>query len=173
MKIFPIPGVLFLVLCLVVFNRKASAADTGKPQNIDRKTFSMLLPDGWSEDTKDDMYEPDSFVMFENQDSCLFTVFIGKKSAGMSVDLLFKKQTDGFLKKMTEWQTSSFDKWTKYTGKGITIVGKIGGAIQYSSSVFVFENGDNVCAIVEAATPSDLKKYAVDYDTIRKSFVLK
>jgi hypothetical protein len=173
MKRFPIFSALFLTLCLVGFNPKAFGADTDKPQNINRKTFSMLLPKGWTEDTKDDMYQPDSFVMFENEDSCLFVVFIGKKSAGMSADVLFKTETETYLKKMTDSQTTTFDKWTKYTGKGMTITGKIGGAVQFHTSVFVFENGDNVCAAIEAATPSDLKKYADDYDTIRKSFVLK
>src|SRR5262249_19844944 len=123
--------ILFLVLNLMLCASKASAADTGESKKIDRKTFSMLLPSKWTEDTKDDMYDANSFVMFENEDSCLFIVFIGKKSAGMSIDLLFEKQTEAYSKKMTESQTTSFDKWENYKGKGATITGKIGGAIKY------------------------------------------
>lgn len=39
---------------------------------IDRKTFSLSLPGRWTEKTKDDMYEPDSFVFFDGPESCFF-----------------------------------------------------------------------------------------------------
>ena len=111
--------------------------------------------------------------MFENEDSCLFVVFIGKKSAGMTTKLIFEKETQAYLKKMTDLQTVSIDTWAKHQGKGMTITGKIGGAIRAQATIFVYENGDNVCAVIESATLGDLKKYSTDFDTIRGAFVLK
>ena len=167
--------ILFLLsaLCFTGCERHSTVSIAKSSTAIDRQTFSMSLPDGWTEDKKDDMYDPDSFIMFENSDSCLFIVFIGKKSAGMSVDLILEKDKESYLKKYTDAKTSTFSQWSKYQGKGVEIDGKIGGAIKYYSRIFGFENGDNVCAIIEAATPGDLDKYADDYETIRQTFKLK
>jgi hypothetical protein len=167
--------ILFLLsaLCFTGCRRHPTVSTANSSTEIDRKTFSMSLPEGWTEDTKDDMYDPDSFVFFENPECCLFCVFIGKKSAGMTVDLILKSEETSYRKKYTDLTTSTLDSWSKHPGKGIEMVGKIGGAIKYRSVLFGFENGDNVCVVIEAATPADLEKYADDYETIRKSFHLK
>ena len=133
----------------------------------------MSLPVGWTELTKDDMYDPDSFVMFENSESCLFIVFIGKKSAGMTVDMILEKEKQSYEKKFTDLTTSKFSSWSKYQGQGVEMAGKIDGGIKYRSRMFGFENGDNVCAVIEAATPGDCETYAGDYETIHQSFNLK
>ncbi|MGO9478529.1 MAG: hypothetical protein ACLQAH_07970 [Limisphaerales bacterium] len=164
---------LLSALCFTGCGCHPTASTTKSPTEIDRKTFSMSLPDGWTEDTKDDMYEPDSFVFFENPESCLLTVIIGKKSAGMSIDLILEKEKEAYLKKCTDAKTSTFGQWSKYQGNGVEIDGKMGGTIKYRTRIFGFENGDNVCVIIEAATPGDLDKYADDFETIRQTFKLK
>jgi hypothetical protein len=166
-------GLLSLIYFTGCGRHSAATTPAKSLAQIDRKTFSMSLPDGWTEDTKDDMYEPDSFVFFENPESCLFCVFIGKKSAGMTVDLILKKEEESYQKKLTDLTSSTFDSWSKYKGEGIEMVGKMGGAIKYRSRLFGFENGDNVCCVIEAATPGDWETYAGDYETIRQSFNLK
>jgi hypothetical protein len=87
--------------------------------------------------------------------------------------LILESEERSYRKKYTDLTTSALDSWSKHPGKGIEMVGKIGGAIKYRSVLFGFENGDNVCVVIEAATPADLEKYADDYETIRKSFHLK
>lgn len=140
---------------------------------IDRKTFSMSLPSGWVEDTKDDMYDPDNFVMFENEESCVFVVFIGKQSAGMTVEMVMERQKEAYAKKITDLTTSTFNSWANYRGEGVELTGKIGGALKYQTRIFGFTNSDNVCAIIEAAIPADWKTYGGDYEAIRQSFKLK
>jgi hypothetical protein len=140
---------------------------------IDRKTFSLSLPAGWTEDTKDDMHDPDSFVFFENPESCLFTVIIGKKSAGASVDELLEGQKEAFEKKLTGATTTEVDTWANYKVKGFRIEGKAQGISQTRALIYGFENGDNVCIITESATPGDFDTYAAEFETIRQSFKLK
>jgi len=140
---------------------------------IDRKTFSLSLPSGWTEDIKDDMYDPDSVVFFENSESCLCTVIIGKKSAGATVEKLFKAQKEAWLKKFTDSRTIDFSRWSGYDGKGVEIEGKIQGITRSRARVFGFEKNDNVCIISEFGTIDDLKTFASDFEQIQKTFKLK
>src|SRR5581483_4818874 len=133
---------------------------------IERATFAMTLPAGWVEDRNDGLYDPNGFVMFENKDSCLFIVVVAKKSKTMSVDLLVEKQRQAYLKKMTNVKAGAFIQWSRYQGKGLRLVGNVGGKVLYDNRIFGFEHGDRVCAIVEAATPGDFTRYAADYDLI-------
>lgn len=140
---------------------------------IDRKTFSMSLPAGWTEDTKDDMHDADSFVFFENAESCLFAVMIGKKSAGASLDNQLVNQKDALLKKMTDAKVIEIQRWATYDGEGFEIEGKVAGIALTRQRIFGFENGDNICVITESATPGDFETYAADFETIRQTFKLK
>lgn len=175
---------IFTVILLLAFFvtgcEHKSSSDSGKGPapvkgsvKIDRKTFSMLLPDSWSEDTKDDMYDPDSFIFFENPESCLVCLIIGKKSAGFSVDKMLEKQKECYLKKITEAKISSFDEWSTYKGKGINISGKIQGAFRFNCHIFGFESDDTGCVVVECGMPVDLEKFSGDFETIRQNFKLK
>src|SRR5260370_565814 len=94
---------------------------------IDRRTFSLSLPEKWTENTKDDMYSPDSFIFFEGPESTIFAVIIGKKSAGASVDILVNNQRDALGKKFTDATTTKISKWSSSDGKGFRIEGKILG----------------------------------------------
>ena len=87
----------------------------------------MTLPKGWTEDTKDDMYDPDSFVMFENPKTCLFTLFIGKKSAGATVEGLLEPQRAAWGKRITESKFTDIKVWANYEGNGFELEGKIQG----------------------------------------------
>jgi hypothetical protein len=140
---------------------------------IDRKTFSISLPAGWTEDTKDDMHDPDSFVFFENPESCLFAVVIGKKSAGATVDEQLMNQKEAWLKNITEAKITDFRKWANYEGQGFEIEGKVHGTSLTRQRIFGFEKSDNVCVITESATPGDFKTFASDFETLRQSFKLK
>jgi len=153
---------LLFIPCLLVFSAE-----------IDRKTFSISLPDKWAEDTKDDMYSPDSFIFFDGPESCLFTVMVGKKSAGASVDDLLKNQIDSIKKKFTDEKIAKITKWSRFDGKGFKIEGKIQGIFITRFTVFGFEKGDYVCLVEESATLGDYKTYANDFEKIRQSFKLK
>ena len=140
---------------------------------IDRKTFSVQLPAGWTEDTKDDKYEPDSVVFFENPESCLFTVIVGKKSEGASLDGLLKDQKEGFQSALTEMKSTDFNQWGNYEGKGIEMEGKMQGQFLTRVRTFGFESTDHACVISESAFPDDFEKFATDFQRIRQSFRLK
>lgn len=145
----------------------------GREGEIDRKTFSMTLPAGWTEDTKDDMHDPDSFVFFENPESCLFTVIIGKKSAGASVDQQLTIQKKAWLKRVTEAKITGLQTWANYEGQGFEIEGKVNGIVLIRKRIFGFENADSVCVISESATFGDFTTFAGDFETIRQTFKLK
>jgi hypothetical protein len=166
---------LALLTCLFLAGcgRQPAVTPAKSTVAIDRKTFAMSLPAGWVEDSKDDMYDPDHFVMFENEESCIFVVFIGKQSAGMTVETVLEKQKEAYTQKITDLTTGTFNSWAKYQGEGVELNGKIGGALKYQTRIFGFTNSDNVCAVIEAATPADWKTYGGDYDAIRQSFNLK
>jgi len=161
-------GFLFLLLLMVLPGCKPAGA-----RHIDRRTFAMTVPEGWTEDKNDSMYDANGFVMFENKDSCLFIVFVTRKTKAVTVDTIVEKQRQAYLKKMTDTKAGAFVQWSRYKGKGLRLVGKVNGAVPFDNRIFAFENGTNVCSIVEAATPDDFNKYGRDYDQIRQSFVLK
>ena len=140
---------------------------------IDRKTFSMSLPIGWKEDKKDDMYNPDSTVFFENPEPCLFLVIIRKKSAGASVDSLLTAQKSSWQSKFTDTKIMDISKWANYEGKGFEIEGKFQGIRLSRSRIFGFENADKVSIIIEFAALNDFKTCASDYEEIRQTFKLK
>ena len=156
-----------ILLLLALFSILSRASET------DRATFSMSLPKGWTEDTKDDMYDPDSFVFFENSESCLFAVIIGKKSAGASVDFLLKHQKEAWQKKIADSILTEIKKWSKYEGKGFELEGKILGIFRARARIFGFENDRHVCIITEYGTTGDLKTFADDFEKIRQTFKLK
>ena len=146
---------------------------TGSAAVIDRKTYSLSLPAGWTEDTKDDMYDPESLVFFENAESCLFAVVMAQKSTGASVDEQLANQKETWLQKTTEAKTSDFQKWGNYEGKGFEIEGKVQGTFLTRQRFFGFEDADSVCIIMESATPEDFQTCASDFETIRQTFKLK
>lgn len=151
----------------------ALSCTLGYAAEIDRKTFSMSLPKGWTEDKKDDMYDPDSFVFFENSESCLFAVIVGKKSAGASVDNLLNHQKQAWQKKVTDAKSTELKRWSKYEGKGYEIEGKAQGIFRSRARIFGFENDHHVCIIMELATPGDFRTFADDFEKIRQTFKLK
>jgi hypothetical protein len=140
---------------------------------IERETFSMTLPEGWTEDTKDDLYDANSFVMFENAESCLFTVIVGKNSAGATVEDLVKNQREEWQKRVTEAKSADITVWSKYEGKGFELEGKVQGVFRSRARIFGFQNGDNVCVVIEFGALADLKKFASDFEKIRQTFKLK
>jgi hypothetical protein len=140
---------------------------------IDRKTYSLSLPKGWTEDTKDDMYEPDSFVFFENAESCLFTVIIGTKSAGATAATMLNGQKESWKKRVTDAKWTDITEWSHYKGNGAEVEGKIQGIIRVRARLFAFETERYVCVITEYATVGDWKKFESDFNHIRQSFKLK
>jgi len=140
---------------------------------INRKTFSLSLPDNWIENTNDDMYSPDSFIFFEGPESTLFTVVIGQKSAGASVEDFVNNQKTIQSKRFKDLTITNITKWSNYEGKGFQIVGKVMGIANARLTVLGFEKGDNVCLIEEYATLNDFKTYASDFEKIRQTFRLK
>jgi hypothetical protein len=150
-----------------------SSSFQNEGREIDRKNFSISLPDGWAENTKDDMYDPDFFVFFEGPESTFFLVIVDQKSAGTSVDTLVTKQKDSFIKKVTDATVVEKAGWSSYDGKGFDIEGQVQGIVKAHITVFGFESGDNVCAITEYATLGDYQKYASDFDKLRQTFKLK
>lgn len=157
----------FTLLVLVLTCVFGNAAD------IERKTFSMTLPNGWTEKTKDDMYDPNSFVMFENPESCLFIVMIANKSAAATVEELLKHQKEEWQKRITESKSTDIKIWSKYEGSGFELEGKTQGMIRSRVRIFGFQKGDNVCVVIEFGVLADLKTFAADFETIRQSFKLK
>jgi hypothetical protein len=141
--------------------------------DIDRNTFFVSLPDKWTENTKDDMYSPDSFVFFEGPESTWFLVMVGKKSAGASVDALVGAQRDAWSKKLTNSTITEITKWSSVDGKGYKIEGKMQGIVKSRVTMFGFEKGDNVCLVEEYATLGDYTTYARDFEKLRQTFRLK
>lgn len=141
---------------------------------IDRKTFSMSLPAHWMENTKDDLYDPNSCVFFEGPESCFFNVTIGKKATGVSIDAFVENQNKMMRQKFTDITTSTkISRWSNFSGDGIEIVGKPAGLIRSRVRFFAFENDESVCLVVEFGTLADLQKYSSDFELIRQTFNLK
>ena len=140
---------------------------------IDRTTLSVSLPDKWVEDTNDDTYNPNSFIFFDGPQSTLFTVIIGKKSAGASVDEFVSNQKKAQAKRFQNPTITEITKWSSYEGKGFKMTGNAMGIFNAELTVLAFEKGDSVCIIEEYATRSDYKKFANDFEKIRQTFRLK
>ena len=157
-------SIVWLLLCVCIIARAA---------DVDRKTFFVSLPDKWTENTKDDMYSPDSFIFFEGPESTFLLVMIGQKSAGASVDALVNQYRDGMVKKFSDAAVSGIAKWSSFDGKGFKIDGRIQGILKASVTIFGFEKGDNVCLVEEYATLGDYVTYASDFQKLRQSFRLK
>ena len=147
---------------------------------IDRKTFSLSLPDNWMENKSTATYNSNSFVFFVGPEACIFNVFIASKSKGASVESLVNRQKDVQQKKFTDATFTSTNKWSNFEGNGFEIEGMyhgttpaFQGTVPYRIMVFGFEKGDKVCVIIENATLDGSKKYANDFETIRQTFKLK
>lgn len=141
--------------------------------DLERKSFSVSLPKDWTEDTKQDMYDPESFLFFENSESCLVVIIIGAKSAGSKPGPMLTAQKEAWLKRLTDLETVKIAKWGKYEGEGFELTGKLNGTMRYKVRLFGFENADRTCVVVESADASDAKKYAADFEEIRETFRLK
>jgi hypothetical protein len=130
----------------------------------------VSLPGNWTENTKDDTYDPDSFVFFDGPKSTLFTVIIRQKA---SLDALLDNQRDVFKKKFADATITVITKWSNVDGKGFQMEGKVQGTTESGRiTVFGFEKDDNVCIVEEYATPGDYKTYAKDFEKIRQTFRL-
>ena len=167
-----------LVNLLIVFQmlqmlpQKPREAGRRPAIEINRKTFSVSLPGNWAEDTKRDTYNPDSFVFFDGPESALFSVLIGQKSAGFSVDTMLDNQRDYYKARIVNATITPITKWSNFDGKGFQMEGKVQGIANGRITVFGFEKGDNVCIVEEYATPGDYKTYARDFEKIRQTFRL-
>lgn len=166
-------NLLILFQTLQMLPQIPSEADRRPAIEINRKTFSVSLPGNWIEDMKRDTYNPDSLVFFDGPESALFTVIVGQKSAGSSVDAKLDNQREVFKKKFANATITVITKWSNVDGKGFQMEGKVQGTTENGRiTVFGFEKGDNVCIVEEYATPGDYKTYARDFEKIRQTFRL-
>jgi len=166
---------LQLLVCLLIMLQMLPRAlsETDRPATeINRKTFSMTLPGNWIEDSKRDTYDPDSLVFFDGPESALFSVIVGQKSAGSSVDTMLDNQRDYYKARIVNATITPITKWSNFDGKGFQMEGKVQGIANGRITVFGFEKGDNVCIVEEYATPGDYKTYARDFEKIRQTFRL-
>jgi len=166
---------LQLLVCLLIMLQMLPRAlsETDRPATeINRKTFSMTLPGNWIEDTKRDTYDPDSLVFFDGPESALFSVIVGQKSAGSSVDTMLDNQRDYYKARIVNATITPITKWSNFDGKGFQMEGKVQGIANGRITVFGFEKGDNVCIVEEYATPGDYKICAKGFEKIRQTFRL-
>jgi hypothetical protein len=140
---------------------------------IDRKAFSVSLPNRWKERTTDKLYNPDSFVFFIGPRSCFFKLEIGKNSPGISIDRLLEYEGKALQKDFTDATTSTIAKWVNFNGKGLEIEGTTREMTRGRVRLFAFKNADNVCLITEYGSLADLSEYAGDFEEIRQTFRLK
>jgi hypothetical protein len=163
-----------LVYLLIAFRMLPTSSHVaGRSVEINRETFSMSLPDGWSEDTKDDAYDPNSFVFFDGPKSTLFCVIIKPKSADVSADELVKNQKRIQSAKFTDTKITEIKKWANYDGEGFELRGKTQGTGNVRFMVFGFNKSDHVCLIEEYATLDDYAQYADGFKTIKQTFELR
>jgi hypothetical protein len=137
---------------------------------VDRKAFSVSLPGGWTEDTKESDYDRDKLVFFKDSNSSSFSVLILQKSASATVEQQMKDLKGGWLIKIWDAKTSELQNWGNYKGKGFEIQGLLLGKRQTRFRVFVFANAERVCLVSEYA-----QSYMgdADFETMRRTFKLK
>jgi hypothetical protein len=143
------------------------------PTAIDRQTFSMSLPYGWSENTANELYDRDAMVFFAGPESCFVNVTVGNKAAGATIDLLLEHQKQLLGSKFTEARLAEFSSWATNEGKGIEIEGKFTGLMRSRVRLFGFESTESVCVIVEFGALPDLKAFSSDFEQIQQTFRLK
>jgi len=154
-------------------DRNHYSIDNKYASEIDRQTFSVSIPRGWTEDTADDMYDPETFVFFENPESCMFSVMIGEKSTGITIDDILLNQKAVWEEKLTNCDVMRLTKWATREAKGFEIKGKMFGMLRSVCRMYGFDNDTRVCVVMEFAVSSDFKKYAADFEKIRQTFRLK
>ena len=145
----------------------------GNDTAIEKETFSMTLPKGWTEDTKDGVHDSKAFLNFQGPRTCLFAVLVGKESAGATVEDLLKWQNKSWEKELTNTRFTGIKAWSKYQGNGFELEGKLQGGIRFRTRAFGFQQGDNVCLVVESGALGDLEIFADDWEKIRETFKLK
>ena len=162
----------YAVLLLVLAGTLCDAAE------IDRKTFAVSLPEGWTEDTQSVLHDPDSYVDFENA-ACtrpesvagtFFSVMVQKKREGWSLsDDFLQKPKEALEKWLPDAKSTDLTKWAKYGGKGVEREGNSLVLGRYRLLVFGFEHAGRIYLIMEANTPS----CAGDFAQIRQTFKVK
>ena len=144
----------------------------GNEAGIERAAFSMILPKGWTEDTKGDIDDPNSFATFQGPQTCFFAAVVRKQSAGATVEDLLRWQYESWRKRLTVSESRDIKIWSKYEGNGFELEGKLQG-VPSRTRVFGFREGDTVCLIVESGALADLETFADDSEKIRQTFKLK
>lgn len=159
--------IAIILLMLLLFCSLSQAGE------IDRETFSFSLPDGWTEDMEDEMYDQNHFLIFENSESCLFGTIIKKRSEGVSSVEMLAEQKRSWQKRFRKAKEKSFNKWSHYAGKGLQMEGDFQGLLIARSRIFAFESPKYACVIVEFAEIGDFDSFEMEFEKIRKSFRLK
>ena len=140
---------------------------------IDRKTFSLSLPAGWTENTQDNMYNADSFVFFEKGETALFNVMVGDKAAGAKGEPMLRTQEAGWRNRLTNLKFTDLHNWSHYKGTGVEIEGEMQEVVRVRTRIFTFQSDKYVCVITESASVLDWNKLESEFAQIRKSFRLK
>ena len=140
---------------------------------INRKTFSLSLPTGWTENTHDNMYNPDSFVFFERGETGLFTVIIADKTTHTTAQQILRGQESGWRNRLTNLKFTDVTSWGRYKGSGTDIEGDMQEVIRVRTRIFAFESAQYVCVVTESASVRDWNTLQSDFEEFRKSFRLK
>jgi len=140
---------------------------------IDRKSFALFLPNGWTENIQDDMYNPDAFVFFEKGETALFTVIVGQKSAGAMPEQMLKSQETSWRNRLTDLKFTDIHSWSRYKGSGVELEGTMQDVVRVRTRIFAFQNQQYTCLITESATVLDWPKLESDFEQLRKTFRLK
>jgi len=140
---------------------------------IDRTTFSLSLPTGWTENTQDDMYNADSFVFFEKGETALFNVIIGDRKAGAAPEPLVRRQESAWRNKLTNLKFTDLRNWARYKGMGVQLEGDMQEVVRVRTRIFGFQNERYACVVTESASVHDWSRLQSDFEQIRKSFRLK
>ena len=145
---------------------------------IDRKTFSVSLPNGWTEYTTSVLYDPDSYVDFEHS-ACprpasmagtYFSVMVQQKREGWSLSEDFlQKPKEALGKWLPDATSTERTTWGQYGGKGVERDGSSPVLGRYRLLVFGFEHAGHLYLIMEAATPNCASGFA----QIRQTFKVK
>jgi hypothetical protein len=138
---------------------------------VDRATFSVVIPDSWRESTPANG-KPGASATFISEDICTYSVNVFDRVPKVSAAALADNQRNALARLISVRRSTDLSVWCGRRGHGTELEGFISGR-RYCARTFAFENHHHICVTTEFGRGAFWGRYRRIYEVIGHSLRLK